>query len=68
MADPFTITVEIVPPASADPGLLLTALESIRHVPFDAFSVATNPVARPHMSALAMCTLIHQRIGKSATL
>lgn len=68
MADPFTITVEIVPPASADPGLLLTALESIRHLPFDAFSVATNPVARPHMSALAMCTLIHQRIGKSATL
>jgi len=65
---PFTISVEVVPPVGPDAERLLDLLRSIRTLPFDRFSVATNPVARPHMSALALSTLIQQRIGKPATL
>jgi methylenetetrahydrofolate reductase (NADPH) len=43
-------------------------LEEISGLPFDRFSVATNPLARPRMSALALCTLIQHRTGKPATL
>jgi methylenetetrahydrofolate reductase (NADPH) len=47
---------------------MLTALEAISHAPFDGFSVATNPIARPRMSALALSALLQQRTGKPATL
>jgi methylenetetrahydrofolate reductase (NADPH) len=67
-AVPFSVTVEVVPPAGPDPGPVLAALQSVAGLPFDSFSVATNPVARPHMSALAMCALIQQHTGKPATL
>lgn len=65
---PFTIAVEVVPPAGPDAVPLLDLLHSIRTLPFDRFSVATNPVARPHMSALVLSALIQQRTGKPATL
>jgi methylenetetrahydrofolate reductase (NADPH) len=65
---PFTIAVEVVPPAGPDAELLLDLLHSIRTLPFDRFSVATNPVARPHMSALALAALIQQHTGKATTL
>lgn len=64
----FLYTVEVVPPAGWDAGPLLEALASVSHLPFDAFSVATNPVARPRMSALALSALIRQRTGKPAIL
>jgi methylenetetrahydrofolate reductase (NADPH) len=67
-ATPFIIAVEVVPPAGPDAEPLLLALESIRHLPFDRFSIATNPVARPHMSALALSAMTQQRTGKPATL
>jgi methylenetetrahydrofolate reductase (NADPH) len=64
----FSISVEVVPPAGPDAEPVLAALESIGSLSFDGFSVATNPVARPHMSALALSALIQQRIGKPAIL
>lgn len=64
----FTVSVEVVPPAGPDAAPILAALEAIRHLPFRDFSVATNPVARPHMSALALSALIQQRTGKAATV
>jgi methylenetetrahydrofolate reductase (NADPH) len=66
--DRFTITVEVVPPAGHDAGPILDALESTSALPIDGYSVATNPVARPRMSALALSSLIQQRTGKPATL
>ncbi len=64
----FLTTVEVVPPVGPDAAPLLASLESIVGLPFHSFSVATNPVARPHMSALALCALIQQRIGRPAAL
>jgi methylenetetrahydrofolate reductase (NADPH) len=65
---PFKITVEVVPPAGTEVTAVLAALRAIGHLPFDGFSVATNPVAKPRMSALAMSALIQQRTGKAAIL
>jgi homocysteine S-methyltransferase len=67
-ADGFTITVEVVPPAGPDAEPLLADLEVAAKQPFEAFNVASNPLAKPRMSALVMCTLIQQRMGKSAIM
>ncbi len=64
----FTITIEVVPPAGSDADPLLTALEAVAKLPVKGFSVATNPVAKPRMSALALCTLIQKRTGLPAIL
>jgi methylenetetrahydrofolate reductase (NADPH) len=66
--DSFTITVEVVPPAGPDAGPILEALRAISTLPFDRFSVATNPVAKPRMSALALSALIQQQTSKPTTL
>jgi homocysteine S-methyltransferase len=67
-SDPFDIVVEVVPPAGHDAGPLLAALAEVRNLPFSRISVATNPVARSRMSALALSVLIQQQIHKPATL
>jgi homocysteine S-methyltransferase len=65
---PFAITVEVVPPVGPDAEPILRRLASINKLPFEGYSVATNPVARPRMSALALSVLIQERLGKPATL
>ncbi len=67
-ADRFITTVEVVPPAGSDPEPLLAALESLADLPVRGFSVATNPVAKPRMSAMALCALIQKRTGRQAVL
>ncbi|MGC8837893.1 MAG: methylenetetrahydrofolate reductase [Anaerolineae bacterium] len=64
----FQITVEVVPPAGPDPGPLLQALRGLHGLPFAAFSVATNPLARPRLSALALSALIQREVGCPAIL
>ena len=64
----FVTTVEVVPPAGPDPAPLLTHLATLQDLPVDGFSVATNPVAKARMSALALCALIQQRTGRQAIL
>lgn len=64
----FALSVEVIPPRGPDPEPVLAALQSIRALPFDSYSVATNPVARPHMSALALAALIQQHTGKPSIL
>jgi homocysteine S-methyltransferase len=64
----FTISIEVVPPAGPDAAPLLDALKPLSGLSFDAFSVATNPVAKPRMSALATCELLRQNTGKPAIL
>jgi homocysteine S-methyltransferase len=64
----FSIVVEVVPPAGPDAEPLLTALASLSSLMVDGFSVATNPVAKPRMSAMAICSLIQQRTSRPAVL
>ena len=66
--DPFTVLVEVVPPAGSDAGPMLQALASLQELPIDSFSVATNPVAKPRMSAMALCALIQHKTGRPAVL
>ncbi len=64
----FSVTVEVVPPASSDAAPLLRNLESLADQPIAGFSVATNPLAKPHMSALAFSILRPRRTGLPAIL
>jgi homocysteine S-methyltransferase len=64
----FFISIEVVPPAGPDAGPLLASLAALGDLAVDAFSVATNPVAKPRMSALALCTLIERDTGRKAIL
>jgi homocysteine S-methyltransferase len=64
----FMITVEIVPPAGHETELLFSALQSLEDLPIDGFNVATNPVAKPRMSAMALCALIQQKTGRPAII
>lgn len=40
----------------------------MQQLPIDGFSVATNPVAKPRMSAMAFCTLLQQQTGRPTIL
>ena len=64
----FTVTIEVVPPPGPDPEPLLESLARLDPSLFFGYSVATNPVARAHMSALALCTLISRRLRKPSIL
>lgn len=66
--DKFTVTVEVVPPKGPDPGIVLDALSGLSGLTVDGFSVATNPVAKPRMSAMALCALIQQKMATPAVL
>lgn len=64
----FVVTIEVVPPEGNDPGLLLEKLAAVSHLGFDGFSVATNPVAKPRMSAMAFSHRLWQKTKKPAIL
>lgn len=66
--DKFKITLEVVPPAGHDGQALLATLGRIASLGFDAFSVASNPVAKPRMSAMVFSHLLQQHTGKPAIL
>lgn len=68
LAAGFVTTVEVVPPAGPDPQPLLAKLAPLAELPIWGFSVASNPVAKPRMSALACCALVNQRTRKPAIL
>ena len=64
----FKITIEVVPPAGANAEALLDKIDSLTGLDFNAFSVASNPVAKPRMSAMAFCSLLSRHTGKPAIL
>ncbi|MBF0573759.1 MAG: methylenetetrahydrofolate reductase [Desulfamplus sp.] len=66
--DNFVVTVEVVPPHGGEPCGILSALDALKNLPISGFSVASNPVAKPHMSAMALCSLIQQKTGKFAIM
>lgn len=62
----FVVTIEVVPPGGNDIVPLMTELLSLSKIDFAGFSVATNPVAKPKMSAMATSYLIQQQTGRPA--
>ncbi len=64
----FVTTVEVVPPAGSDPAPVIGELKSLLDLPLSGFSVATNPVAKPRMNAMALCALIQKATGRPAIL
>lgn len=66
--DTFSVTIEVVPPSAPIAEPLLTELKNLAGLAFDGFSVATNPLAKPCMSAMVVCALLKQQIGKPVIL
>lgn len=64
----FIVTIEVVPPLGNDPKQLLDKLCSLDRSKFDAFSVASNPVAKPKMSAMVFTHLAQKATKKPAIL
>ena len=64
----FIITIEVVPPKGNDPKNLLEKLTSLSDLSFYGFSVASNPVAKPRMSAMVFTHLIQKATKKPAIL
>lgn len=64
----FVTTIEVVPPVGNNPETLLEKLCRISNLNFQAFSVATNPVAKPKMSAMVFSYLLQKNSGKKAIL
>ncbi|MFH2058924.1 MAG: methylenetetrahydrofolate reductase [Pseudomonadota bacterium] len=64
----FIITIEVVPPSGNDPQPLLKKLSDLSSLNFQAFSVASNPVAKSKMSAMVFTHLLQERCKKPAIL
>lgn len=65
----FVITCEVTPPRSFDVGSILPAIMNLRKSGLvDAINVDDNPRARASLSALAMCSLIQNRVGLETVL
>jgi len=64
----FIITIEVVPPQGNSPAEILEKLTSIAGLSFHGFSVASNPVAKPKMSAMVFTHLIQKATQKPAIL
>ncbi len=64
----FIITIEVVPPQGNNGEDVLEKLSSLGALSFNGFSVASNPVAKPKMSAMVFSHLIQKVTGKPAIL
>ncbi len=64
----FAIAVEVMPPRGPEAGPTLKALAGLGQLPIDAYTVPTNPVARPYLSSLALCTLVGRATGGETIL
>ena len=64
----FTVMVEVMPPAGHDAAGMISRLKDLDRLKFEGFSVATNPVAKPRMCAMAACSLIQQNTGRPCIL
>lgn len=64
----FINLVEVMPPAGPKADKILDSLKNLRDISIDAFTVPTNPVARPYLDALTLCVLISRATGKPTVL
>lgn len=58
----FVISVEVDPPRSFNPEKQLDGARYAKSMGADAINVADSPMARVRMGALALCTMIQQRV------
>ncbi len=63
----FKTTIEVVPPEGHSDDLI-KKLQAISHLAFDGFSVASNPIAKPRMSAMVFAHLLQEKIQKPSIL
>jgi homocysteine S-methyltransferase len=59
----FVTSVEIVPPRGCDPTKMLESVQLLKDAGVDAVNVPDGPRAQSRMGALAVSTLIEQRVG-----
>lgn len=59
----FTILAEVMPPRGPRPEPVLAALDCCRELGIDGFSVPANPVARPYLDSLTLCTLVQGQMN-----
>lgn len=64
----FATSVEIVPPRGCDPENMLESVKLLKDAGVDAVNVPDGPRAQSRMGALAVSTLIEQRIGIEAVV
>ena len=63
----FKITIEVVPPEGRYDSLI-KEIKKICHLSFNGFSVASNPIAKPRMSAMVFSHLLQEQTSKPAIL
>ena len=64
----FVTSVEIVPPRGCDPEKMLESVQLLKDAGVDAVNVPDGPRAQSRMGALAVSTLIEQRVGIEAVV
>lgn len=59
----FVVTAEVDPPHGVDPQRALDGAALLKEAGVDAINVGDTPLARPHMSAIALAIMIQQQVG-----
>ena len=67
-AGEFVTTIEIVPPKGPNPDSMIEAVKSIKAAGVDAVNVPDGPRAQNRMGAIAVATLLQQRVGLETVL
>jgi homocysteine S-methyltransferase len=64
----FVTTIEIVPPKGPNPENMIASVQAIRTAGVDAVNVPDGPRAQNRMGAIAVATLLQQRVGIETVL
>jgi len=59
----FVVTVTVNPPRGPSPQKALAGAALLKEAGVDAINVGDTPLAQPHMSAIALATMIQQQVG-----
>ena len=59
----FVVTAEVDPPRGLDPQRALAGAALLKEAGGDAINVGDTPLARPHMSAIALAIMVQQQVG-----
>jgi len=59
----FVVTAEVDPPRGLDPQRALAGAALLKEAGVDAINVGDTPLARPHMSAIALAIMVQQEVG-----
>jgi homocysteine S-methyltransferase len=59
----FVVTVEVDPPRGLNAKPVLEGAKLLKDAGVDCLNVGDSPMARTHMSAVAMAVMLHQQVG-----